>query len=211
MEIKNPMEQYLDVHRNIYALCMFLKEKIFNNDLPPFVLTLNPDARDSTYGWCWDGIWAVESTGQKFCEVNICSQHLSRPFEEVAETVLHELVHLYANYKHIEDTNKTGKYHRRTYKELGERFGLIVEHSGSYHGWSKTSLKEETKVLLEQFENRNVQLICDTRNLRRKTTVKKPPAPSKTYTCSCGQTFRSKKVLDLVCGKCNKKFIVEEE
>lgn len=30
-----------------------------------------------------------------FYEINICAEHLARPFEQVAETLLHEMVHLY--------------------------------------------------------------------------------------------------------------------
>ncbi len=209
-QVQDPMQNYLNMHKSLYDLCMFFKEKKFNQDLPPFVLTLNPDTRNTAYGWCWDGIWSVEETGQRFCEINICSQYLTRPFEEVAATVLHELVHLYANFKKIKDTSRNGKHHNRAYKELAERFGLTVEHSGGYHGWSKTRLNEETKALLSQFDHSSIRPICDTRNERKKAKPKTPPKPSKTYKCPCGQSFRSTKVLDIVCGKCNRKFEIEE-
>ncbi len=203
MEAKDPMQQYLDIHKNIYELCMFFKQNRFEGDLPNFVLTVNPDPRNSAYGWCWEGVWAEGDSGKQYCEINICSQYISRPFDQVAATVLHELVHLYARHKKIQDTAKNGKYHNRKYKELAERFGLKVKNLGSYRGWAKTSLTEESLALLEQFGNRNIQLLCDRRSERKKTAVKKPPAPTKTYTCSCGQTVRSKKELDLICSKCH--------
>lgn len=90
-------------------------EKFYNNELQTPIITVSPDTTKGAYGWCtaWK---AWSNTEQKkvvdfaeiskkelealkkedgFYEINICAEHLARPFEQVAETLLHEMVHLY--------------------------------------------------------------------------------------------------------------------
>ena len=43
-----------------------------------------------------------------FYEINICAEHLARPFEQVAETLLHEMVHLYNLQIGVQDTSRGG-------------------------------------------------------------------------------------------------------
>ena len=52
-----------------------------------------------------------------FYEINICAEHLARPFEQVAETLLHEMVHLYNLQIGVQDTSRGGTYHNKKYKE----------------------------------------------------------------------------------------------
>lgn len=90
-------------------------EKFYNNELQIPVITVSPDTTKGAYGWCtaWKA-WSTEapkpikdlSTLTKeqldsmkkddgYYEINLCAEHLARPFEKIAETLLHEMVHLY--------------------------------------------------------------------------------------------------------------------
>lgn len=59
-------------------------------------------------------------------------------FEQVAETLLHEMVHLYNLQIGVQDTSRGGTYHNKKYKEAAEKHGLTVEKDAKY-GWTKTS------------------------------------------------------------------------
>jgi len=71
-------------------------------------------------------------------EINIGAGTLSRPIEEVAATLLHEMVHYYNYEMGIQDCSRGNTYHNRRFKEAAEARGLIVTHSDKY-GWSHTS------------------------------------------------------------------------
>lgn len=86
-------------------------EKFYNGELQTPVITVSPDTTKGAYGWCT--AWKAWSVGEQkkvtdlatltkealeamkkddgFYEINICAEHLARPFEQVAETLLHEM------------------------------------------------------------------------------------------------------------------------
>lgn len=78
-------------------------------------------------------------------EINIGAGTLARPIEEVAATLLHEMVHYYNYINGIRDCSRGGTYHNKRFKEAAEARGLIISHSQRY-GWSHT---EPGDALLE--------------------------------------------------------------
>lgn len=142
-------------------------EKFYNGELQTPVITVSPDTTKGAYGWCT--AWKAWSNGEQkkvadlatltkealeamkkddgFYEINICAEHLARPFEQVAETLLHEMVHLYNLQIGVQDTSRGGTYHNKKYKEAAEQHGLTVEKDAKY-GWTKTSLNVKQKPLL---------------------------------------------------------------
>lgn len=115
-------------------------EKFYNGELQTPVITVSPDTTKGAYGWCT--AWKAWSVGEQkkvtdlatltkealeamkkddgFYEINICAEHLARPFEQVAETLLHEMVHLYNLQIGVQDTSRGGTYHNKKYKEAAE-------------------------------------------------------------------------------------------
>lgn len=75
-------------------------------------------------------------------ELNIGAETLERPIENVAATMLHEMVHLYNLAHGVQDCSRGGAYHNRKFKEEAERRGLVIEHDERY-GWTKTSPSDE--------------------------------------------------------------------
>ena len=125
-------------------------EKFYAGELQRPVITVSPDAKRGAYGWCtawkaWtdkgpeavEDVRAVKEDG--FYEINICAEYLSRPFGQIAETMLHEMVHLYNLQNDVQDTSRAGKYHNKKYKAAAEAHGLNVEKDSKY-GWSRTEL-----------------------------------------------------------------------
>lgn len=101
-------------------------EKFYNNELQTPIITVSPDTTKGAYGWCT--AWKAWTIGEQkkvadlstltkedleamkkddgFYEINICAEHLARPFEQVAETLLHEMVHLYNLQIGVQDTSR---------------------------------------------------------------------------------------------------------
>ena len=71
-------------------------------------------------------------------ELNLGAGTLARPIENVAATLLHEMVHLYCYESGIKDTSRGFTYHNKRFKVAAESHGLIVAHHEKY-GWSITS------------------------------------------------------------------------
>ena len=69
---------------------------------------------------------AMQNEG--FYEINICAEHLARPFEQVAETLLHEMVHLYNLQIGVQDTSRNGTYHnKKSRKRLNSTVWTLVK------------------------------------------------------------------------------------
>ena len=186
-------------------------EKFYNGELQAPVIKVSPDTTKGAYGWCT--AWKAWSVGEQkkvadlatltkealeamkkddgFYEINICAEHLARPFEQVAETLLHEMVHLY----------------NKKYKEAAEQHGLTVEKDAKY-GWTKTSLNDEAKAFVAGMQDKKFEL-------HRKSLPKIPGAAktkqsSRKYVCPvCGCIIRATKEVHVICGDCNVEF--EEE
>ena len=112
-------------------------EKFYGGELQKPIITVSPDTTKGAYGWCtsWK-VWSnkepkaisemkpeeVEAMkNEGFYEINLCAEHLARPFEHVAETLLHEMVHLYNLQVGVQDTSRSGTYHNKKYKEAAEQ------------------------------------------------------------------------------------------
>ena len=150
-------------------------ERFYNNELQTPIITVSPDTTKGAYGWCT--AWKAWSTQEKvtdfskmkpedieamkkegFYEINICAEYLSRPFDKVAETLLHEMVHLYNLQVGVQDTSRGGTYHNKKYKEAAEKHGLIVEKDAKY-GWTKTSLNDEAQAFITGMSDKNLNFI----------------------------------------------------
>lgn len=196
--------------------------KFYNGELQRPVITVSPDTTKGAYGWCT--AWKVWSTREKvvdlskatpdeleamknegFYEINICAEHLSRPFDQIAETLLHEMVHLYNLQVGVQDTSRHGTYHNKKYKEAAEAHGLAVAKHEKY-GWTKTSLNEEAQAFVNGLQDRKFQLY-------RKPVLKGLGGKSKTkqstrkYVCPvCGCIIRATKEVNVICGDCGVNF-----
>lgn len=202
-------------------------ERFYNDELQTPVIIVSPDTTKGAFGWCtgwkaWSNkevklinltlVTKEELEAMKkddgFYEINICAEHLSRPFEQVAETLLHEMAHLYNLQIGVQDTSRGGTYHNKKYKETAEKHGLTVAKDSKY-GWSKTSLNDEAQAFVDSLQDKKFQLY-------RKAIPKIPGAKTKSqssrkYVCPmCGCIIRATKEVNVVCGDCDVPFELEE-
>lgn len=93
------------VIEKLESLFSKFNEKFYNNELQTPVITVSPDTTKGAYGWCT--AWKAWTIGEQkkvadlstltkedleamkkddgFYEINICAEHLARPFEQVAK------------------------------------------------------------------------------------------------------------------------------
>lgn len=166
------LKPVIDKLENLFSK---FNEKFYNGELQTPIITVSPDTTKGAYGWCtaWKA-WSNKQPEQKktvdlaamskedlenlkkdegFYEINICAEHLARPFEQVAETLLHEMVHLYNLQIGVQDTSRGGTYHNKKYKEAAEQHGLTVGKDAKY-GWTVTTLNDEAKAFVSSFQDK---------------------------------------------------------
>ena len=163
-------------------------------------------------------VWKTES-GKASYELNIGADYLDRAIENIVATLIHEGCHLYAMQNGIKDTSNRGVYHNKRFKALAEDRGLIIEKHSRY-GWTITTPSEATinfcidndlqEVLITRHTGITFTGVGTGKN--GNGTPVKPTAPKKgnsiKWICPCcGAIVRSTKILNIVCGDCNEKFI----
>ncbi|MBQ8132964.1 MAG: SprT-like domain-containing protein [Clostridia bacterium] len=208
---------------------LFVKfnDKFYGGQLQKPIITVSPDITKGAYGWCtsWKAwtdkeqktldelaaLSAEEVEALKkddgFYEINLCAEYLSRPFEQIAETLLHEMVHLYNLQEDVQDTSRGGTYHNKKYKDAAEAHGLTVEKDKKY-GWNKTKLNDDAKAYVDSLQDKKFQLYR--KIIPVVSGTKKSKQSSRKYVCpGCGCIIRATKEVHVVCGDC--EMVFEEE
>ncbi len=192
---------------NLEQLFDFFNNRLFESTLSKPVITIMQDTTSGAYGWCTSYPAWKDNDGQGYYEINICADYLSRPVEQTAQTLLHEMIHLYNLGQGIKDTSRSGCYHNSRFKESAEAHGLIVE-KGAKYGFHKTSFKPET---LEMFKENSTVAFDLCRVAPSKSESKKKTSTRK-YVCpDCGLSIRATKEVFIICGECEKPMQLEEQ
>ena len=111
----------------------------FNGELEEPVITIQDTP--TAYGHVTVGkAWSVKDERQR--ELNIAAGTLQRPIEEVAATMLHEMVHLYNLQHEIQDCSRGGTYHNKKFRDEAQKHMLTIERHEKY-GWTVTKPTEE--------------------------------------------------------------------
>lgn len=195
--------KYYEAVKTLEDLFNKFNAHLFNSEIETPVITISPDTTSGAYGWCTtQKIW--KSSDEEYYEINICAEHLNRPFNEVCATLIHEMVHLHNIGNGIQDTSANGRYHNKKFKETAEKHGLVIEKD-SRAGWTITKLHEDTaKWIAENIEYKGFDLA------RAKKAKKTAGAKSKYnyYMCPCcGVKFYSVHQIRAICEDCGEEFI----
>ena len=184
----------------LYDYC---NEKIFAGKLKKPVITVQRDERNKTLGW-WSKkkVWKENADDEGEHELNMTAQTLSRPPYEIAATMIHEMCHQYASENNMQDTSRGGNYHNKLFKKIAETHGLRVEQLPTI-GWSGTSLKDETKELIDGFlaEYPDFRLIYRLPVFKGQTVRS---SSTRKYACPvCGMSVRATREVRIMCLDCN--------
>lgn len=182
-------------------------QRFYRNELEKPIITVSPDTTKGAFGWCtgWKA-WSTEAEGvDGYYEINICAEYLSRPFNDIAETLLHEMVHLYNLQKGVQDTSRGGTYHNKKYKEEAEAHGLTVEQHPKY-GWALTKLSTEAEEFVDELQNKKFEIFRP----RTPKAKSKGKQSTRKYVCPCcGCIIRATKEVFVICGACQERFVEE--
>lgn len=147
------MESLKPVIDKLEKLFSKFNDRFYGGELQTPVITVSPDTTKGAYGWCtsWKA-WKEADSEDKdagYYEINICAEHLTRKFEELCGTLLHEMVHLWNLQNGVQDTSRGGTYHNKKFKEVAEQHGLIIEQHPKY-GWTLTKLNDEAQEFIRK-------------------------------------------------------------
>ena len=213
----NPTSTYIKTIETLEEIFDFFNCELFESALEKPVITVCQDRRGRAYGWMVPKrIWKENPEEDGAPEINMCSQYLNRSFEETAQTMLHEMCHLFAFLKGIPDTSANGNYHNRNFKTIAEEHGLSVNKSRS-NGYSRTAFTEESKKMLSKFMGSR-EFMYDIRpraskedfigEAEKEARENRSPIARHLYSCpTCGQKVKVYSISQkLLCATCNVPF-----
>lgn len=209
------MTSYNRVAGYLNKIFDLLNEEFFESALSRPTITIQSTPRAYGHFSLREDTWVSKLGGTH--EINIGAGTLARPIEEVAATLLHEMVH-YWNYEQgIQDCSRSNTYHNRRFKEAAESRGLIVKHSDKY-GWSHTSPAETllefviendlTDILINRNEFSGFQIGGTGTHSGTAVPTTPKKSSSRKYICPCcGMSVRATKVVNIGCLDCGVKMI----
>lgn len=200
----------------------WLNNHFYEGKLARPVITMS-EGKDRYRGWFYGGtkenpdagkIWHTNDKTQSANELNVCSDSLNRSFEEIVDTLCHEMVHCYNDMMHVQDCARSGSRHNKKFKEAAEAHGMKwnppVEGDEASQadykkvGYSRVSLKDEVKE--EVYEalgglRKALTIYRDTTTTGKKKSSKKSNVIK--YMCPCcGNSVRATKEVYIMCGDC---------
>lgn len=187
-----------------------LNAEFFESALSRPTITIQSTPRAYGHFSLREDTWVSKLGGTH--EINIGAGTLARPIEDVAATLLHEMVH-YFNYENgVQDCSRGNTYHNKKFKEAAEAHGLTVTHSDKY-GWSHTSPGDAlldfilesglTDILISRNEYSGFRITGT--GAHSGTTAGTAPRTSSTrkYICPCcGMSVRATRTVRIACMDC---------
>ena len=194
-----------------------LNQTYFENTLSRPTITIQSTPKAYGHFSLRDDTW-ISKNGASH-EINIGAGTLSRPIEEVAATLLHEMVHYYNHINGIKDCSRGNTYHNRRFKESAEARGLIVQHSEKY-GWSHTSPGDDLlefvldndlrDILINRNEMTGFPIAGTVTHSGTGLTGIRRPSSTRKYICPCcGNSVRATKIVNIGCLDCHSPMILE--
>ena len=188
-------------------IVMFTKfnRHFYGGELNPPMITVSPEHRNGVLGWCTSWKAWKDAKEDGYYEVNLCSEYLSRPFAEIAETLLHEMVHLSNLQNDVKDVSRGGTYHNKRFKETAEQHGLEVEKGNS--GWNRTKLTDKALAWItsEYADEQGFGLYRE--KMLKLSVASNSKSSSRKYVCPmCGTIVRATKEVHITCADCGVNF-----
>ena len=159
----------------------------------------------------------ISKNGQTH-EINIGAGTLARPIEEVAATLLHEMVHYHNYINGIQDCSRGGTYHNRKFRDSAEQHGLIVQHHDKY-GWTIT--RPSDRLLAFCLDNGLADILINrndffsyrgtgggTHNTAPPVSITKTSSTRKYYCPCCGNSVRATKLVHIACLDCQQPMLL---
>lgn len=196
-----------------------INKDFFENELPMPIITVQ--SKPGTFGHCTiNKVWKRKE--EYTYELNIAAEVLESPIEEIIDTIIHEMCHMYCRIHDIKETSRGTAYHNRKFKEVAEAHGLTCYNTGEKYGWNTKPgdnlieyalQKEWSELMLCRSQligllNFGTGNNDDTNGNTSTMNGEKKPSSTRKYQCpKCKNSVRATKVVNIICGDCNEKMI----
>lgn len=134
----------------LYRAFDYFNSEFADNELPKVVITIQQAGRRKALGWFGEGFWTDNVCNTGVSEINLSAEWLGRTTEQVLETLLHEMAHLYNAVRGVRDCT-SGQYHNKHFKTAAEKFGLDVHRHGN-RGFAVTHLGDAAIKAIKQLD-----------------------------------------------------------
>lgn len=197
-----------------------LNADLFGGALPVPIITVQ--SKPGTWGHCTvSKVWKRKD-GNTY-EMNIAAETVNAELEEIIDTLIHEMIHLYCRENGIQEVSRGGKYHNQKFKELAEQKMLVCVKYGQY-GWNTVG-KGNEKLIEYALEKGWTEI-----RINRETTGgrgripgsgaaqplpvpgmpdggKRPSSTRKLQCPCCKNSVRATKEVNIICGDCMQKML----
>lgn len=202
-----------------------LNAELFESALPTPIISIVEQPR--AYGSM--SVHRVWNRGEeKAYALSFSAENIREGIEEILDTMIHEMIHLYCRVYDIKETSRGGSYHNGKFKEIAESKGLIC-FKGS-NGWNTTGRGNEKLIKmaldhgwddLQIFRDKPGMSLNELLGMLGQGTEgngqkqpteadrgQKRPSSTRKYICPhCGQSIRATKTVNVICGDCMEKMV----
>ena len=141
------LKEYTHAQEVLTIAYNHFNQQFAKGELKGALITVQSVGRKRAYGWFAQNAWK-DKDSNAFHEINIGAEHFKRSNDDILETLLHEMAHLWNHQNGIDDCTRT-QYHKKTFAEAAKRFGLTCEKMGRF-GYAKTGLADESKKAINE-------------------------------------------------------------
>lgn len=197
-----------------------INAELFSGELPTPIITIQ--SAPGSWGHCTiSKIWRGSKEDGQY-ELNLSAESVDSIIEEILDTIIHEMIHLYCRENNIKEVSRNGYYHNQKFKDLAESKGLKCYPAGKY-GWNTQG--KDNDFLTEYALKHNWSEIKigrdDIHNLSSGTSTTtvngngivitggKAPSSTRKYQCPiCKNSVRATKAVNIACLDCGMKMEV---
>ena len=206
----------INILNELYKIYNAINDEFFESTLPNIFITIKQGKTKSknVYGTFTPNSWLhkdgeeIDEEGiskdiineKKIHEIAMSGEYLSRPFPNMCATLCHEMVHLFCEINHIEDTSNNGVYHNKRFKKEAEARGLIIEKAPII-GWSVTTPTADFISFVSAIDDLDEEVF---NYFRQSFVASSKTTAKKRWVCPlCGQKVSGKKTAKVGCWDCN--------
>ena len=136
----------MEINRNkIEEIFNVWNKKAFNNELPtPYFEVMTTKSLLGQYT-------QKNIRGEKYHIIRV-SNFYNRSEQEYTNTVVHEMLHFYIDFKGIKDTSSHGKIWKKMAQDLNKRFRTLqIERCGQLQGGINENVLEQKRIAKSQY------------------------------------------------------------
>jgi hypothetical protein len=193
----------------------YLNKHLFDNKLPECIITLQRGKPRMLGHFCFEKFESREN-GKKVSELELNPDNFNdRSDLDILSTIAHEMAHVYQH--HILDEHPRNGYHDKTWGLVMKDVGLYPSNTGEQGG--KETGQQMTHWIIQ---GGKFEIAAGAFLLNHKLNWNSIPKPPKEkgekkknrekFTCpSCMSSVWGKSSLNIMCGDCEMKMVIEEE